>query len=170
MCLVTGLPVWPYLAPSLLLRAINAPAFVVATPYFLLPHLQTDNARYPMLLAMIVLWWWWLGTRVDFGLLACWHYRSSKLQAVVLASKQLHYCMSDRGSLAMKSTDALPTGQYIFSCWPLRSHRPFGRSRWPLDACWPRYGYFSGDSRVWQSLNVDGQSSPTVSLSFCWSL
>jgi hypothetical protein len=62
----TGLPVWPYQAPSLLLRGINAPAFVVATPFFLLPHLQTENARYPMLLAMIFLWWWWLGARIDF--------------------------------------------------------------------------------------------------------
>src|SRR6516162_1175158 len=82
----TGLPVWPYQAPSLFLRAINAPAFLVATPFFLLPHLQTNNARYPMLLAMIVLWWWWLGTRTDFGLLARRHYRSPKLQAVVVAS------------------------------------------------------------------------------------
>jgi hypothetical protein len=67
----TGLPVWPYQAPSLLLRGIDAPAFVVATPFFLLP---------PMLLAMIVLWWWWLRARIDFGLLACRHYRSPKLQ------------------------------------------------------------------------------------------
>jgi hypothetical protein len=81
----TGLPVWPYQASSLILRSLNAPAFVMAAPFFRLPHLQSDTARYPMLLAVIYLWWWWLGTRFDFGLLGSRHYRFPKLHAVALA-------------------------------------------------------------------------------------
>jgi hypothetical protein len=65
----TGSPVWPYQAPFLLLSSINAPAIVLVAPFFLLPHLESDIARYPAVLAMIVLWWWWVGTRFDFGLL-----------------------------------------------------------------------------------------------------
>src|SRR5260370_9943793 len=82
----TGKPVWPDQAPFLVLKSINAPAFVVAAPFFLLPHLQTATARYPVLLPVIFLCWWWLGTRIDFGLLGSRPYRRPKLWGVVLAA------------------------------------------------------------------------------------
>jgi len=66
----TGAPVWPYQASSLLIRIVNAPAFVLAFPFFFLPHMQLENARYPVLFTVVLLWWWWFGTRIDFGILA----------------------------------------------------------------------------------------------------
>jgi hypothetical protein len=81
----TGAPVWPYQAPSLLLRAINAPAFAVAQPFFLLPHLQMERARYPVVLPLILLWWWWLGTRIDYGILGRRRYGRPRLFAIFLA-------------------------------------------------------------------------------------
>jgi hypothetical protein len=52
---------------------------------FLLPHLQTEMRRYPVLLCVICLWWWWLGMRIDFGILGSRHYRRPKLWAILLA-------------------------------------------------------------------------------------
>src|SRR6266404_1369660 len=82
----TGAPVWPYQASLLLHHAINAPAFVLAAPFFFLPHLETMEMRYPVLLPVILLWWWWLGTRIDFGILGGQHLRRPKLLAFLLVS------------------------------------------------------------------------------------
>lgn len=81
----TGAPVWPYQASLLLQQAINAPAFVLAAPFFFLPHLQTMEVRYPVLLPVILLWWWWLGTRIDFGILGRQRFRRPRLSAFLLA-------------------------------------------------------------------------------------
>ena len=71
----TGAPVWPYQASYLLLSAINAPAFALAAPLFLLPHLGLVEMRYSTLFPAILLWWWWVGTRIDYGILGSRHYR-----------------------------------------------------------------------------------------------
>jgi hypothetical protein len=81
----TGAPVWPYQASLLLQQAINAPAFVLAAPFFFLPHLQTMEERYLVLLPVILLWWWWLGTRIDFGILGREQFRRPRLFAFLLA-------------------------------------------------------------------------------------
>lgn len=39
------IPVWPYQGPFLFLKSINAPAFVLATPFYLLPHDGTRPSR-----------------------------------------------------------------------------------------------------------------------------
>ncbi len=82
----TGAPIWPYQASSLFLVALNAPAFVLATPFFFLLHLPTMEMRHPVLLPMIVFCWWWIGTRLDFGVLGRHHYRRPRALACVLAA------------------------------------------------------------------------------------
>ena len=49
----TGAPVWPYEASYHFLSAINTPAFVLAAPFFGLPHLELTVVRYPVLLPVI---------------------------------------------------------------------------------------------------------------------
>jgi hypothetical protein len=91
----TGAPIWPYEASLLVQQTINAPAFVLAAPFFLLPHMQIMEVRYPVLLPVIVLWWWWLGTRIDFGILGRQRFRRPKLFAfflAVVASALLYTC------------------------------------------------------------------------------
>ena len=82
----TGAPAWPYQTSSLLFQVINAPALVLAAPFFLLPHLDMVEVRYPVQLPLILLWWWWVGTRIDFGILGDRHYRRPKLLAALLAT------------------------------------------------------------------------------------
>ncbi len=65
----TGAPIWPYEAANLIFSSLNAPAFVLAAPFFYFPHLELQEMRYPVLLPAIVVWWWWIGTRFDFGIL-----------------------------------------------------------------------------------------------------
>jgi hypothetical protein len=70
-----GPPVWPYEASWIALLAINAPAYVLSTPLFLVCNLQTAPLRYPLLFPAIVILWWWLGRRLDHGLLPSRRYR-----------------------------------------------------------------------------------------------
>jgi len=80
----TGPPMWPYRAISDLLFAVNAPAYVLAAPFFFFHYMQTASTRYPLLFPLIVFWWWWIGTRIDFGVLVWRHYRHPKLAAGLL--------------------------------------------------------------------------------------
>ena len=82
----TGLPVWPYRAPFLFLKSINAPAFVLATPFLLLPHLQSEIARHVVLLPVIALWWWWIGSRLDFGIVSWGARRFPKFRVTALVA------------------------------------------------------------------------------------
>ena len=79
----TGAPVWPYQASYLLFSAINAPALVLASPLFLLPHLGLAEMRHSTLLPAILLWWWWVGTRIDYGILGRRCYRHPRWWATV---------------------------------------------------------------------------------------
>jgi hypothetical protein len=81
----TGAPFWPYQASFYLLSGINAPVFVLAAPFFFLPHLELVVARYPVLLPMVLIWWWWVGTRIDFGILGRRYYRWPRLSGVMVA-------------------------------------------------------------------------------------
>jgi hypothetical protein len=81
-----GAPIWPYQASSLFLFAVNAPAYLLAAPFFFLDHLRTLPMRYPLMLPLILFWWWWIGTRIDFGILGRRRYRHPKLTAVVLVA------------------------------------------------------------------------------------
>jgi hypothetical protein len=66
----TGPPVWPYQTAWILLQAINAPAFALDLPVFLLLRVATDaRLLLEVELPTIVLWWWFIGWRIDFGLL-----------------------------------------------------------------------------------------------------
>ncbi len=81
----TGAPIWPYQASSVILFAVNFPAFVLAAPLFLLGQLQTYPTR-TMILSLIALWWWWIGTRIDFGILGRRRYRRPSLTAGILVA------------------------------------------------------------------------------------
>jgi hypothetical protein len=65
----TGAPIWPYQTSEILLVAVNAPAYVLCSPFFSLFHLETASMRYPLLFPMILAWWFWIGRRIDLGLL-----------------------------------------------------------------------------------------------------
>jgi hypothetical protein len=45
----TGAPIWPYQTSEILIVAINAPAYVLCRPLFILFHLETASMRYPLL-------------------------------------------------------------------------------------------------------------------------
>jgi hypothetical protein len=66
----TGPPVWPYQTSWILLQAINAPAYALDLPLFLLLRVTTDaRLLLEVELPTIFLWWWFIGWRIDFGLL-----------------------------------------------------------------------------------------------------
>jgi hypothetical protein len=65
----TGPPFWPYEASWIALLSINAPAYALAAPLFLLFNAHTSPDRYPLFFPVIIFWWWWLGRRLDSGLL-----------------------------------------------------------------------------------------------------
>ena len=64
----TGPPLW-YEASWIALVSIDAPAYIISTPLFLVFHLQTAPQRYPVFFPAAIVWWWWLGRRFDNGLL-----------------------------------------------------------------------------------------------------
>jgi hypothetical protein len=65
----TGPPIWPYQTSWILLQAINAPAYALDLPLFMLLGVRTSQARLLLELPTILLWWWFIGWRIDFGLL-----------------------------------------------------------------------------------------------------
>lgn len=85
----TGAPIWPFEAANLILSALNGPVYVLSSPLFLMPHLNLQERRYPVLLPAIIIWWWWIGTRADSGILGLrrWpHPRRTVVAAVVLGT------------------------------------------------------------------------------------
>jgi hypothetical protein len=88
----TGPPIWPYQTSWILLQAINAPAYALDLPLFLLLGVTTD-AR--LLLGVevptIFLWWWFIGWRIDFGLLPQREVRQRGLWGAVLGVASLGF-------------------------------------------------------------------------------
>ena len=60
----TGAPLWPYQTPDTLLLAINAPAYLIATPISRLFDLLAPR-QYFALYPAILLWWWLVGAYLD---------------------------------------------------------------------------------------------------------
>lgn len=80
----TGPPVWPYETSWILLQAINAPAYFLDSPLFMLLGLKSGQAQLLLEFPTILLWWWFIGWRIDFGLLPRRHVRHSKVYAFAL--------------------------------------------------------------------------------------
>jgi len=81
----TGPPVWPYQTAWILLQAINAPAYALDLPLFLLLRVTTDaRLLLEVELPTIFLWWWFIGWRIDCGLLPQRDVRQRGLWGVVL--------------------------------------------------------------------------------------
>ncbi len=90
----TGPPVWPYEASWIALVSINAPAYVLSAPLFLLLHAQTSPQCYPLFFPVIIIWWWWLGSRIDLGLFPSRSHRHRWRVSVSLMAAALSlYCL-----------------------------------------------------------------------------
>ena len=63
-----GPPVWPYEVSWIALLSINAPAYALSTPLFLLFNARNSQERFPLFFPLIIAWWSWLGRRIDSGL------------------------------------------------------------------------------------------------------
>ena len=89
----TGPPFWPYQVSWIVLLSINAPAYALSAPLFLLFNARTSPERYPLFFPVIIVWWWWLGRRLgrrlDSGLLPS---RSQRHRWAVSAALTLAAC------------------------------------------------------------------------------
>ena len=65
----TGPPTWPYQTSWILLESINAPAYVLGLPLYVLFGARSVHEKLPLMFPTILLWWWFIGWRIDFGLL-----------------------------------------------------------------------------------------------------
>ena len=87
----TGPPIWPYQSSWILLQAINAPAYAVDLPLFVLLGVRNNQARLLLELPTILIWWWFIGWRIDFGLLPQRNVRKRGVWATVLAVASLAF-------------------------------------------------------------------------------
>ncbi len=87
----TGPPVWPYEASWILLQGINAPAYLIDLPVFMLFGLKSGQMQLPLELPTILLWWWFIGWRIDFGLLPTLNSPHRKWHAVGLGVLSLGF-------------------------------------------------------------------------------
>lgn len=94
----TGAPIWPYEAANLIFSSLNAPAFVLAAPFFYFPHLELQEMRYPVLLPAIVVWWWWIGTRFDFGILGLRRWSHPRWWRLARSPSRLSFRLLERGA------------------------------------------------------------------------
>jgi hypothetical protein len=65
----TGAPFWPYEMPTLLLNLLDAPARILALPFWSLFNAPFGPAHDAILLLLTPLVWYWIGDRFDNGLL-----------------------------------------------------------------------------------------------------
>ncbi len=64
-------------------RAQRAGLGARATCFFLF-QLHTAEARYPVVLPILIAWWWWVGTRIDYGLIGKRVWKHPRVAATLL--------------------------------------------------------------------------------------
>jgi hypothetical protein len=79
-----GPPFWPYQASWVLLQGINAPAYLLDMPVFILFGLKSGHAKLLVEFPTILAWWWFIGWRFDLGLVPRGSVRYPKLYGVGL--------------------------------------------------------------------------------------
>jgi hypothetical protein len=62
----TGVPVWPYQTPDILLRFLNGPAYFIAQPLANVLRLGGPS-HFVAVFPAILIWWWFFGTRLDYA-------------------------------------------------------------------------------------------------------
>jgi hypothetical protein len=77
----TGPPIWPNRAVSIILFALNAPAYLISWPILTFLHLRTLELQYAIWFPAIVLLWWLTGNWIDFGLVTRRAFAHRKLVA-----------------------------------------------------------------------------------------
>jgi hypothetical protein len=68
MAFDTGVPLWPFETPRMVVQALNFPAALVAYRLARAAGFEHYWMQHTVLLGLLLVWWWWLGTRLDFGL------------------------------------------------------------------------------------------------------
>lgn len=84
-----GPPFWPYQAIYLFLSTLNLPAFVACIPILKLLNLRTLWLQYAVWFPATLVLWWWVGTRIDFGILGRWRFRSARAIGVAFVAASL---------------------------------------------------------------------------------
>lgn len=95
----TGAPIWPFQTPEIILALLNAPAYLLAAPAWLVLDLHFEDQRNPALLLAIVLLWTCIGIAIDFDLLSSLRRSGGKSATITLSLAALIFSFVGVGAL-----------------------------------------------------------------------